>query len=363
MIIGVDAAVLSVSDERLKVGVYRYVLHALEELGKVDNVNSYRLYSFDPIDESIMKRFGSRMENRVLWPVKGWATVRLPLELSLHPVDLFLGMSQMVPQISKKSIGFIYDLGFLTRKESYAGSYEKILKHTNEIAKHSQKIITISKAVQQEIAKEYGYAKKNIAVCYPGIDDRFSKNGVSVKSPTRYFLFVGAMKSGKNIPNILKGFASFLQVSKRKFNFYVVGGNYWEDLMIDETIRTLKLQDRVKKLGYVTDDALPEYYRGATALVVPSFHEGFCMPAAEALACGCPVITSSSPVMKEVVGDAGMFVDPNKPEEIAHALSALAYNAKKRANLSLSGLVQAKQYSWSNLGRVLLHEIESVTTL
>jgi glycosyltransferase involved in cell wall biosynthesis len=144
---------------------------------------------------------------------------------------------------------------------------------------------------------------------------------------------------------------------------YLAGGNYWEDPMIDETIKNLKLQDRVKKLGFVSDEALPEYYRGAAALVVPSFHEGFCMPAAEAIACGCPVITTNSSVMKEVLGDAGVFVDPTSSEEIADALGTLAYNAKKRANLSLKGHMRATKYAWSNLGSALLHEINSVASL
>ncbi len=363
MVIGVDAAVLSVSDERLKVGVYRYVLHALEELGKIDTVNSYRLYSFDPIDESILKRFGNRMENRVLWPVKGWATVRLPLELTIHPVDLFLGMSQMVPAAATRSIGFIYDLGFITRKESYEGSFEKLKKRTEDITIHSQKIITISKAVQKDITSVYEYPKKNIAVCYPGVDSRFTKSGISWKSPSRYFLFVGALKSGKNVPAILKGFATFLSHSKRIVTLYLAGGNYWEDPEIDETIRTLKLQDRVRKLGYVSDEALPELYRGAIALVSPSFHEGFCMPAAEAIACGCPVITSDTPVMKEVLGNTGIFVDPTDSNQIAQAMSDIAYNAKKRAQMSMHGIIKAKEYSWSALGTSILHEIEQASSV
>ena len=87
------------------------------------------------------------------------------------------------------------------------------------------------------------------------------------------------------------------------------------------------------------------------------------MPAAEAIACGCPVITSNSTVMKEVLGDAGLFVDPTSSEEIADALGTLAYNAKKRANLSLKGQVRAMQYAWSNLGSALLHEINSIASL
>ncbi len=362
MVIGVDAAVLSVSDERLKVGVYRYVLHALEELGKIDTKNSYRLYSFDPIDESLLTRFGARMENRVLWPVKGWSTIRLPLELSLHPVDLFLGMSQMIPKNAGTSIGFVYDLGYLSRKSSYPGSYEKLKKQTENIFNKSQKIVTISKSVADEIGTEYTFPKDAISVCSPGIDSRFTNTGVLHTDTYRYFLFVGALKPGKNVPGILRGFATFLQKSHRVFNLYLIGGNYWEDPEIHEVLRQYKLESRVKKLGFIPDEELPAYYRGATAAVLPSFHEGFCMPAAEALACGCPVITSKSPVMKEVLGKAGVFVNPEDPDEIARAMEDLSYNVKKRLDLSVEGISQAKQYTWQKLGKVLLHEIKSFSS-
>ncbi len=362
MIIGVDAAVLSVSDDRLKVGVYRYVLHTLEELAKIDSTSLYRLYSFDPIDDSVLRRLGKNFENRVLWPVKGWSTIRLPLELSLHPVDVFLGMSQMVPKHSGASIGFVYDLGFITRPASYPGSYEKLKKQTGELCRTSKKIFTISKAVKSDIVSKYDIPAKQITVGYPGIDDRFSKKGFTQKSSSRYFLFVGALKPGKNVPGILSGFANFLAESHTRFSLVLIGGNYWEDPEIEETIKILRIKDRVKKLGFVADGELASYYRGAAGLIVPSFHEGFCMPAAEAIACGCPVITSDTKVMREVLGNTGIFVDPADHEQIAQGMRVLAYNAKKRADMSVKGIRQANEYQWNRTAQLLLHEIESLST-
>src|SRR5512135_3099950 len=111
MKIGVDAGTLSITDERLKVGVYKVVCNLLRFLGKADKENTYLLYSFDPIDRGVMKQFGARMENRVLHPKRGWSTIRLPLELRMKPVDLFLGLAQTIPSTSKRNIGFVYDVG------------------------------------------------------------------------------------------------------------------------------------------------------------------------------------------------------------------------------------------------------------
>lgn len=359
MVIGVDAGVLSVTDDRLKVGVYRVVVNALRILSSLDKKNSYRLYSFDPIDPTLMESFGERMENRVLWPVRGWASVRLPLELKIHPVDLFLGMSQMVPRGSTKSIGFVYDLGYLTRKESYSGSYEKLKKQTEEVIQKSARLLTISKAIAEDIQSTFSIDKKNIVVAYPGVDKRFTSVGRSYKAKNRYFLFVGSLKAGKNIPGLLKGFAQFLQTAAMQFDLYLAGGEYWKDPDIDITIRTLNLRSRVKKLGIVPDELLPEYYRGAVAFVSPSFHEGFCLPAAEAMVCGCPVIVSTDRAMREVVGDAGICVSANSPLELSQAMYTLSYNAKKRSASKRKGLIRSQKYTWNEFGKTLLRTIES----
>ena len=94
MIIGVDAGALSVRDDRLRVGVYRVTVNLLRELGKIDQKNDYRLYTFLPIPPAQMKEFGPRMKNVVVRPVIGWSMIQIPIELRRHPVDVFLGLSQ-----------------------------------------------------------------------------------------------------------------------------------------------------------------------------------------------------------------------------------------------------------------------------
>src|SRR3990172_323750 len=97
MTIGIDAGALAVRDERLKVGVYQITLHLLEELSRIDTANEYRLYSFLPLENNILSKFGKNMRNVVITPATGWMTWRLPLELLLRPVDVFLGPPQSIP--------------------------------------------------------------------------------------------------------------------------------------------------------------------------------------------------------------------------------------------------------------------------
>ncbi len=107
MIIGVDAGMLGITDDRLKVGVYWLAVHLLQQLRTLDRVNTYRLYSFAPIPTTLLQTFGANMENVVLRPTQGWFSLRLPTELILRKPDVFLALGQGVPATTAKAIGFV----------------------------------------------------------------------------------------------------------------------------------------------------------------------------------------------------------------------------------------------------------------
>lgn len=357
MTIGVDAGTLSVSDDRLKVGVYRVVFNLLRVLGQLDTRNSYRLYSFSSISFSIMKEFGVRMKNVVLKPSIGWFFVRLPIELQLHPVDVFLGVAQAIAKSNAYSIGFVYDLGFLHVPHAYPGSLARLKNQTEHLIKRSNHIIAISQNTKDDIQNHYSVPSGRITVAYPGINNRFAPEGNRFTGGHPYFLFVGALKPGKNVPTAIRAFASFLKQSKKKYDFIIIGGDYWPDPKIDQTIKVLRLEERVRLLGYVSDESLPMYYRGATSLVAPSLWEGFCLPAVEAMACGCPVIASSAGSLPEIVGRAGLLIDPQDEEGITQAMLTLSVDKKARKQMIAQGLCQVSRFSWNNFGKTVLNLI------
>ncbi len=341
MNIGVDAGALSITDDRLKVGVYRVVVNLLIELGKQDKTNTYRLYSFRPLEQGMMRDFGSRMTNVVL-PQKGWFRFWLPLELQRNPVDVFLGLSQALPFSTNYSIGFVYDVGFLRFPEAYPGSYESLKKQTESLVKQANKIITISQTTAQDLVKFFGVDKNKLTVAYPGVSKLLTARGKKFKSPRPYFLFVGALNRGKNIPTLLKAFALFNTKTKEQYDLLLIGGDYWFDTDIVPAAH-------VKRLGYVPDDELANYYRGAKALVMPSLWEGFCLPVVEAMASGCPVIVSRAGALPEIVGNAGILVDPMDVEGFANAMQEKISGAK--------GIVRSKVYSWERMAQSVLCEI------
>ncbi len=109
-------------------------------------------------------------------------------------------------------------------------------------------------------------------------------------------------------------------------------------------------------LGHVPDEDLPALYAGAKAVVVPSFYEGFGLTALEAMACGAPVIASNTSAFPEVLGDAALYVNPNRADEIASAIQQIAHDDALANDLRARGLQRAARFSWDDSAR----RIESI---
>ncbi len=359
MIIGVDAGALSITDDRLKVGVYRVTLHLLQELSKIDTKNEYRLYSFLPLDRNVMNEFGTNMQNVVVRPAFGWSAIQLPIELARHPVDVFLGLSQMLPYTSAIKIGLIYDAGFLHYPEAYPESLNRLKKQTEQLIYRAQHIVCISKTTQKDIKDSYSISQNKISVLYPGIDTRFTLKGTVYKNKNPYFLFVGALKRGKNIPFMLKVFAEFLKIIKKQYDLLLIGSDYWLDPEIRNTIQTLGLERRVKIKGFVTDEDLPSYYGGAQVFLVTSFWEGFCLPAVEAMASGCPVIYARAGALPEIMGSAGMTFASDNLESAVNALMLVCTDESYTTKLKFKGLERSKRYTWKKFAAKIYTIIQS----
>ena len=169
MIIGIDAGCLGVKDEQLKTGVYKVAFNLLKALGKIDKKNEYRLYSFYPIGKKVMKSFGKRMKNFVLKPKKGWFTLRLALELKIHPVNVFLGISQAIPFSTSHNILLVFDIGFEYYPEFYPQSFKRLSRNTKNGVKRAEKIIAVSESTKKDLIKLYNVSEEKIKVCYLGV--------------------------------------------------------------------------------------------------------------------------------------------------------------------------------------------------
>ncbi len=354
MNIGIDGGALSITDDRLKVGVYRVADNLVKELPVVDVKSNYRVYSFNRGEEGIHKSKNKHIEFIQL-PRPGFQKIWTPLELIMHPVDTYLGISQSLPltlyDIGK--IGFIYDVGFLDHPEFYRESYFALSSQTAGVVRRASHIITISQSSADSIRAKYHVPKEKLTVAYLGVEKYFHPLGTKHKRDNPYILFVGSLKPGKNVPMMLRAFAAFLHTSEVVYDFLLVGSDYWLDPGISATINSLGLQNRVSIVGFVDDETLAQYYRGARVLLTVSLIEGFGLPVVEAMASGCPVIGSTAGAYPEVVGDAGLLVDPQDEQAAVRALVTMTTDSGFRNKLSEKGRQRAKQFSWRSFARTV----------
>lgn len=165
-----------------------------------------------------------------------------------------------------------------------------------------------------------------------------------------YFLTLGAPQPRKNIAHLIRSFFRLREESNRSDVYLVIAGSKDQGWMYDEIFATAgnsnKHRSNVIFTGYVSDEDLPALYSGAVAFVFPSLYEGFGMPPLEAMACGAPVISSNSSSLPEVVGNAGLMVDPHDEDALCQAMLDVYSDDSLRQDMSLRGMERARSFTW-----------------
>jgi alpha-1,3-rhamnosyl/mannosyltransferase len=164
--------------------------------------------------------------------------------------------------------------------------------------------------------------------------------------PEQFFLYVGTLEPRKNVPGLLEAFANLPPAVRTRHPLVLTGARGWKIESISQQLAAHGLEHDIRLLGYVPDDALPGLYTAATALVWPSFYEGFGLPPLEAMACGCPVIVSNAASLPEVVGDAGVLLDPRDTGGWTEAMRRMAEDTAWRDEWRRRGTIQRQRFSW-----------------
>ena len=173
-----------------------------------------------------------------------------------------------------------------------------------------------------------------------------------------YFLFVGTLEPRKNLGRLLEAYA-IATAKGLKQPLLIAGAQGWKTDLV-KLVTQLGLHDRVEILGRVEEEVLHQRLAGATALCLPSLYEGFGLPALEAMMYGTPVIGANVSSIPEVVGDAGVLIDPYSVKAIAEALLLLATDATLRQQLSEAALARSQQFSWDRAASETLGVFRSV---
>lgn len=351
-----------------RLGSSQVAFELLRNLEKVDRQNEYTvLLPRKPLSDLPKERPGWRY--KVLRPGKLWTWIALPLALytSRTKPDLFFSPTHYIPRFSPvKRVALIHDLSYL----HFPGMFKredlwKLTNWTKFSVTRTDHLIAVSNFTKQDLIKQYGVSKQKVTVAVNGydkevfhpIDDREKvdevKNRYGVSG--RYVIFVGTIQPRKNLLRLIEAFA---KVGDLKLvivgKITGRGKEGWLYKEILEKPKELGIEGRVVFTGFVPMEDLPYLYSGAESFILPSLWEGFGIPALEAMACGTPVIVSNVSSLPEVVGSAGVLVDPYSVEQITQAICTVAGDKKLQLKKSKEGLERVREFSWEKMARVVL---------
>lgn len=269
--------------------------------------------------------------------------------------------------LAKKRMVVIHDVNHLTGLNKISVVKKLYAKFMIDSAvRKSDKVITDSYFSQKEITSYVSTSTKEIKVIHCGINSEEIKSlanklnfeAVSQKYnlPTRYFLYVGSIKGHKNLISALKAFN--LLIKKYPTEKMVVIGVRPDEFF--NTQVTNGLRDGIIVPGYIPDCELPIVYTNALCLVFPSLYEGFGLPPLEAMSCGCPVVASNLSSIPEVCGDAALYFDPYKIDEIFQMMELMIMNKIIVRQLVEKGFNNLKKFTWQTFGHNLIKEIDSL---
>jgi alpha-1,3-rhamnosyl/mannosyltransferase len=226
-----------------------------------------------------------------------------------------------------------------------------------QVVKRADHILADSEFVRQEIIEYYGVTPERVTTVLLGVSSDFypvredACKVVLARHELRYgdyLLAVGTLEPRKNLSTVIAAFAQLPETTRRRFPLIIVGMKGWGMEEFSAATRQMFDRGEVRMLGYVPQADLPTLYAGARLFVYPSIYEGFGLPPLEAMACGTPVIVSNRASLPEVVGNAGILVDPMDDAIIAQQMSAVLENDGLYQKLSEAGVKQAKSFTWRN---------------
>jgi glycosyltransferase involved in cell wall biosynthesis len=260
-----------------------------------------------------------------------------------------------------KSVVTIHDLAFMHFPQAY-GFWERKYQiwSTKYALKKCHKIIVPSNQTKEDLIRFFNANPEKIAVISHGfalhVVQPREANVVEPRAP--YFLFVGRVEARKNVRALILAF----KILKDKFNsphqLLIAGKDGFGAKEIKALVRSLGLESSVSFLGYVDETLKAQLYQNAEAFVFPTLYEGFGFPVLEAQNFGAPVICSDIPVLREVAGDAAIFVSSGDPEEIALQMFLIAKDDKMKTFLKKEGLRNVKRFSWQVCARKTLEVLE-----
>ena len=290
-----------------------------------------------------------------------WDQVALPAALRRDGAEVFLSPYYKRPLAAPCPVVVtVHDLFFIGYPGRRRPLYDAALTRLARLyAAGADAIVADSEHSRRAIVARLGIPAERIAVIPVGLDAEFRPTPLSAAQRerydlgARYALYVGNFLPHKNLPRLLRAWAT-LSGTEATHRLVLAGGDPARREALVALAASLGLGDRIAFAGVVDDADLPAVYTGATLLVLPSLEEGFGLPALEAMACGTPVVAGRRGALPELVGDAGWLVDPEDERELAAAVGRLLSDPVERQRLTRRGRARAAGFTTAaTAGRIV----------
>lgn len=350
---------------RQKTGKGWYVYNLVGEILKLDEKNNYVLYSNSKKNPYADFK-NARLKFIEASPVK-WH-FRVLKDLKQEKTDLFFApTSYIIPAFAPKNlrviitvhdlVAFLYPATHNTKAMIVERlTLKKALKKVSDV-------FTVSENTKKDLLKRFKFREQRIHLTpcaasqvfsEPVSDEELSAFKKEKNLPDNFLLAVGTLEPRKNFSTLIK---SFVNIKKwhPDYKLVIVGKKGWKFEQIESAIKKYKMEKDVVFPGYLKDEELKKMYKLAKVFVFPSLYEGFGIPPLEAMAGGCPVVSSNLASLPEVVGDAGILIDPTNAYKLADAVSGLLENDNVRNMMIERGYKQAEKFKWENSAEAALN--------
>ena len=301
------------------------------------------------------------------WRVLRWPLGRRPLEWAWENVALANATRHLdvmhFPRFSVParrtcpSVVTIHDLAFLVRGNTAPEATRRYFTRcTRRAIERADRVIVVSESTRDDLIDQTGCDSTRVEVVYNGVDERFhaGNRGDSRSVVERHFgltgpflLFVGTIEPRKNIEGLIHAHEQL----GTHLPLVICGRKGWMYEKVFLAAERSRAREKIRFLDHVPDGILPDLYRAASVFVYPSHYEGFGLPVLEAMACGTPVVSSSTSAIPEIAGDAAILVNPDSPEEIAEGIRRLTDDPTEAERFQALGPARARTFTWERTAR------------
>ncbi len=371
-------------------GVEEYTLNLLQNLFLLDKENKYVLFfnSFKPVkaDFSWLEKYPNVRLKRFHFPNKFlnfcfWYLDFPKIDRLIGGADIVFLPNIIFGSVSAKAklLATIHDLSFERFPETFSRKRRWWHGFINpkKICRRALKIIAVSDSTKNDLQSLYGIGPEKIEVISSGVSEKFlpiSRNGqklISVKEkyglPYKFILFLGTIEPRKNIAALIRAFDGFKKYAAGKndenltrFKLVVAGQNGWLGEKIYREMKKAEYKNDILAVNFIPEEDKPFVMNLATLFVYPSIFEGFGFPPLEAMKCGVPAIISNNSSLPEVVGNGGIMVNFDKPDEIEKAMREILENPQLYEKMKEAGIKKASGFNWQTTARKFLDVIKSL---